>query len=311
VEKNMSAGAVIWSLIIITIAATSVLYPTQGMSVALDWSGTALYLLALYTLHKLTQRQYPVASRIAHTFMQIFVFNQAAAYLTYPAMAAAPFPLADAALSRADALLGFDWRAWFLWVQNHPIFHWALSVAYASIPLQLLVLVVCLAASDPDRLDELVLSAIIAIALTVPGMVLLPAVGAWTEHGIGLIEPWKHDILLLRVHELPVVTKTQGIISFPSFHTSSAVLLANMARNHKIFVPILLLNFVVVVSVMSEGAHYFVDMLSGLIVALVAIVITRQVLNRCHAMPSRAPLGATEGVAGSIGKPFVELPARQ
>jgi membrane-associated phospholipid phosphatase len=77
-----------------------------------------------------------------------------------------------------------------------------------------------------------------------------------------------------------------------------------MARRRRVFLPILLLNIVMIASVMSEGAHYFVDMLSGVFVALAAIVITRRVLGWCHRAPARTPLVAWGRVECAISRAF-------
>ena len=106
-----------------------------------------------------------------------------------------------------------------------------------------------------------------------------PAVGAWSQHGVG-IEPWRADILALRDHALPVIGRTQGIISFPSYHTVLGVVLAYAARGRKWFIPSLVLNLLLIAAVMTEGAHYGVDLLSGLAVAFVSIAATRWLLAR-------------------------------
>jgi membrane-associated phospholipid phosphatase len=314
-EARVRASIVIWLLIALMAVLSAALYPIEGMSIAMDYRGVGLFLLILAVLCGLTRHRYPAAAHIALTFSQIVAFAQAGTYLTYILMAMTPFPLADTALARADAFLGFDWHAWFIWVHDHAALHWILARAYASIPLQLLVLIIYFAFADAERLDELMLGAVITIVLTLPGLIFLPAVGAWTEHGVGLTEPWKHDILALHAHQLLVVANTQGIISFPSFHSACAVLLANMARRRRIFLPILLLNVVMIASVMSEGAHYFVDMLSGCFVAVAAIVITRQVLRWCRNTSIRTgstvPAGEGGLLVAAIGKASGELPARQ
>lgn len=296
----MRASIVIWLLIALMAVLAAILFPLEGMSIAMDYRGIGLFLLVLAVLCALTRHRYPAAAHIALTFAQIVAFAQAGTYLTYVVVAMTPFPLADGVLARADAFLGFDWRTWFVWVQDHQVLHWILARAYASIPLQLLALIIYFAFADAERLDELMLGAIITILLTLPGLIFLPAVGAWTGYGVGLTEPWKHDILALRAHELLVVANTQGIITCPSFHAASAVLLANMARRRKVFLPILLLNIVMIASVMTEGAHYFVDMLSGVFVALTAVVTTRRVLGWCHSAPARTPLVAWGGVEGLV-----------
>jgi hypothetical protein len=310
----LRASIVIWLLIAFMAVLSAALYPIEGMSIAMDYRGIGLFLLILAVLCGLTRHRYPAAANIALTFAQIVAFAQAGTYLTYVVVAMTPFPLADAALARADAFLGFDWRIWFMWVHDHQALHWILARAYASIPLQLLVLIIYFAFADAERLDELMLGAIITIVLTLPGLIFLPAIGAWTGYGVGLNEPWKHDILALRAHELLVVANTQGIITCPSFHAASAVLLANMARRRTVFLPILLLNVVMVASVMSEGSHYFVDMLSGCFVAVAAIAITLQLLRWCGETSIRtgSTVPAREGdvLVAAIGKALGELPVR-
>lgn len=98
---------------------------------------------------------------------------------------------------RADAILGFYWRDWFMWIQDHQALHWILARAYASIPLQLLVLIVYLAFADAERLDKLMLGAIITIVLTLLGLIFLPTVGAWTASFTG--RALSHPILIATV----------------------------------------------------------------------------------------------------------------
>ena len=123
----------------------------------------------------------------------------------------------------------------------------------------------------------------LSIMIITPIMFLLPSVGAWSQHGVGMIEPWRERYTRLRSHAMTaiVVAKTEGIISFPSFHTVLGVLFTNMARGYRSFLPIAILNLAMLASVMSEGAHYGVDMLSGVAVALVALAATRFLLALC------------------------------
>ncbi len=278
-RPSQSAEALIWALIAAIGVADCVLFAAQGMTIAIHWP-VILYITALYLASLAIQRRNPPAARLLSAFAQVFAFGQVGGYLSYAAMAASPFPMADALLAHADAALGFDWVAWFTWINAHPTLHLVLTKAYASIPLQVLVLLVFFAFADPKRIDELLLAAILSVAMIVPIMVLLPAVGAWSQHGVG-VEPWRADILALRAHALLQVGATQGIISFPSFHTVLGVLLANTTRGRKWFVPVLVLNLMLIAAVMSAGAHYGVDMLSGLVLAWLAIATARAMLKWC------------------------------
>lgn len=275
----MNPSSLIWGLIVMTGVLDVVLFAALGMAATMNLA-VVMFLAGLWGASRVVQQRNRPAAHLAEAFVQILAFAQVGGYLTYAAMAASPSPLADGLLARADTALGFDWLGWFIWVHAHPIVHLILARAYASIPMQLLVLLVYFSFADADRVDELVLATILAVLIIVPGMVLLPAIGAWSQHGVG-IEPWRADVLALRAHTMQTVSETQGIVAFPSFHTVAGVLLANMARGRKWFVPVLVLNVLMIVSVMSQGAHFAVDMLSGLVVAWAAVAASRSMLNWC------------------------------
>lgn len=276
----MSVQTLIWTLIAVTGALDIALFWAEKMTIVMNWR-VAVFLVTVYGLSRVMRQRYAATARLFGVFVQILMFCQLAAYLTYAAMAASPFPMADNLLSHADAAIGFDWLAWFIWVRAHPAVHIVLAIAYASIPLQTVVLLTYFTMKDGRRIDEMIIATILTVAMVIPGMVLLPAVGAWTQHGVGLVEPWRSEILALRTHNLVAVGVTQGIVSFPSFHTACAVLLVNMARGHKWFSLVLGINAILIVSVMSEGAHYGVDVIGGLAVSLLAIAAARWLIAQC------------------------------
>src|SRR4051794_26987966 len=111
----MKVQFLIWMLIAATGLIGLVLSAAQGMTFAVPWDSLA-FILALYGLSLLVHRRNPPAARLLSAFAQIFSFAVVGARLSYAAMADSPFPLADDLLSRADAAMGFDWLAWFTWV---------------------------------------------------------------------------------------------------------------------------------------------------------------------------------------------------
>jgi membrane-associated phospholipid phosphatase len=274
----ISAQALIWSVLAAMGVADVFLFAAQRMTISMRWMPLIVVIVLCGASYAMRRRNPPVG-RLLTTLAQISVFTYIGALLTYAAMAASPFPMADALLSKADAVLGFDWQAWFAWVNAKPAVHFILAAAYASCPLQLLGLMTYFTYdADSKRIDEMLLAGILSIIIITPIMVLVPAVGAWSHYGVG-IEPWRADILALRAHTLLTIDKTGGIVSFPSFHTVLGVLFADMARGRKWFLPLLILNLLLIASVMTEGAHYAVDMLSGLLVAWASLAASRTILK--------------------------------
>jgi hypothetical protein len=287
----MNAQALIWTIITITGIADAVLLFTDGITVSSYWQPMAMTIF-LYVLSIAFQRISSI-SLLLISFAQICAFSFVGALLTYAAMAASPFPMADALLSHADHALGFDWLAWFKLVNAHPMLHFVLKQAYASAVIQVCCLMFYFSYADGKRVHEFLLAGMVSIIIIVPLMVLLPAVGAWSQHNAGMVEPWRDDILALRSHTLMTIDRPNGIVSFPSFHTVLGLLFANMARGRKWFTPLLFVNLLLIASVPTEGAHYGVDILSGFAVAFVALGATQYLLACCSgsiivAVPNRS-----------------------
>ena len=290
----MNAHALIWLLIAAFAAADILLLAAQGITIT-KFSIPLLGMILMCGVSFLYRRRSPYIAFLSITVAEIVAFSYVGALLTYGALAASPFPMADELLSRADAALGFDWLKWAAFVNAHPKFHLVLALAYSSIPVQGFGLIGYFAVNDTRRVQEFLLAAILSIALITPVMVLLPAVGEPSHHLGGVVERWAQDILALRSHTLLVIGDTDGIVFFPSFHTVLAVLFANMARGRKWFIPVLILNLLMIASVPTEGAHYGVDVLSGLAVACVALGATRYLLA-----PSTNTFGAMANMPAAI-----------
>ncbi len=279
----MNRQYLIWSIIAVTGVVDAILIVADGMTIGSYWP-QVIFALCMCGLSIIFLR-IPSISLLLVSIAQICSFSLVGGYLTYAALAASPFPMVDALLSRADGALGFDWLAWFGWVNAHPKLHFVLAHAYASCPIQIFGLLLYFSYADAGRVHEFILAGMLSVIIIVPIMVLLPAVGEPSHHVGGVNERWAHDILALRSHTLLVIAQTDGIIFFPSFHTVLGVLFANMARGQNWFLPMIVLNLLMIASVMSEGAHYAVDMLSGLVVAFVALGATRFLLGRCQPVP--------------------------
>jgi len=279
----MSAQTLIWLIIVLTGAIDGFALWAQGMSVdwSLRWSPVLVVTFLCVVAAAIRRRNRPGALLFV-AFAQICAFMNVGALLTYAAMAASPFPMADASLGRADAVLGFDWLAWHTTVNAHPTMHHAMAWAYASTPWQIGGMLLYFCFKDQPRVDEFMLSGILAIYIAVVVMFLLPAIAAWSQYDNRVIEPWRPDILALRSHTLLMIGDMKGIVSFPSYHTVLSVLLINMTRAGKrLFYPVLALNGLLIASVMNEGSHYFVDMLAGIAVACISILTARFLLAWC------------------------------
>jgi len=183
------------------------------------------------------------------------------------------FPLVDHTLSRIDAVL-FQTQFVVMWMRKHPALHHVSELVYASLlPLLAAALILPIVRGSRSA-HRLLLAAVLSICITTLGFHFLPAAGPWTVQGY---EPTRdqaitsEDVLALKSHPngLPTALRTTGLVSFPSFHTILAMLCAFALW------PIpyvrwagLVLATGIVISTVTTGWHYGIDVIAGIAVAL-------------------------------------------
>jgi membrane-associated phospholipid phosphatase len=246
-------------------------------------AGAVLFVGALAAFYTYL-RPNPRIVDVAHTMALLLAFFAASAVLSY-LLTATALPVVDDQLAAADRALGFDWLAWFDWVRARPALALLFEIVYLSAIPQLLAIALTHGFTDrPERNSELLWCLMASIAIIVPVSALLPAAGAWLEYDALRFgnEAQVHDFLAMRagtMHELDL-TRLEGLINLPSFHTTLGVLYAYVLRGRRIlFGGATLLNAVMIVSVLTEGGHYLVDVIAGAAVAVVAIWAARRIEN--------------------------------
>lgn len=203
----------------------------------------------------------------------------------------------DAQLSRADDLLHFDWVAMYATVAAHPLLQRLGELAYASIYVSPLAVIGYLAwHGHRAHTRQFLVAAWVSIVLTLLLFPLFPARGAldFLWHGPVPYTPpegFRQDVVIeaLRDHALTSIdlAALRGVVCAPSFHTVCAVVFIAtswpLAALRRVMVP---LNLAMLVATPVEGTHYLSDMLLGVAVAVVALIVARQVAAWHH--PERA-----------------------
>lgn len=202
-------------------------------------------------------------------------------------------PLADRWLGAADRALGFDWLALFRFYQRHPeILPWARRAYFSMVPQLSLVPLVLVAVRCEQRAWTFLTAYAAAGVITVAVYVLAPAAGPFILYGITpsdlpnlrLDFAWSMgpSIEAIRSGTLLEITRSSGggLVSMPSFHAASATLLAwAILPVRWVRVPLLLLNFAMLLATPIIGSHYFVDVLAGAVVAMFAIRLATVVVR--------------------------------
>lgn len=220
-------------------------------------------------------------------FLCMVAFNMCLAVLTY---AGTPFnaPLADSWLIKCDAAMGVHLPSVVKWAANNSWMTFVNRAYDTVLPSTLLALVVLGFDRDVRRLRDFVSHFMFAGLLTTLLYFFLPAVAPTAAFGYEATSAQSRFIEHfqgLRNGEFPLISlnNLEGLITFPSFHTTWALLLAWAFRPYKwLFVPMLLLNVAVAISTVTTGWHYATDVIGGLATAVAAVLITRSLGNWLH-----------------------------
>lgn len=201
------------------------------------------------------------------------------------AVAATTTGLADPALARADAALGFDWPSLY---QIIAASHWlsiAGKAAYAMIFTLPVIVLLSLGLTGHARAGRrFALAFGIALTVSLVLFALFPAGGPIGYFAVDTramptltTDEQRQIILALRSngHRFIDLDDLHGLVSFPSVHAASAVLFAWGCRPLKaLFWPMASLNAAMLLATPIEGNHYLVDVLAGIVIASGSIALS-------------------------------------
>lgn len=222
------------------------------------------------------------------TFGQCFLFIILSAVLTYIA-AASPEPFYDKEIFAVDQWLGFDLRFFLDWVNRHAYANIILENSYNSF-FQIPLLFLCLAVYQKhSRAYSVMLCFIIAFIISVIIMAAFPTIAPHTflkidagdYPNVNMISGHWHvdDFFGMRDGTLKTLNlfTLKGLITFPSYHASIAIILLwGFWSISWLKIPALLLNSLVLLSVPITGGHYFADVIAGVIISVIAILLVKK-----------------------------------
>ncbi len=225
----------------------------------------------------------------ATAFLQMTLFTLLGVVLAY-ALAANAGQLWDARLAAADRAIGFDWPVVLALLDTCTPVIWLLGLAYHSLTLQMIVVIVALSGMGKfDTLRIMVCAAILSGFVTILISGLTPAMGnlfdpsryahlwpsiAWLEQGLisGLRDGSR------RVLDL---TMLMGIVSFPSFHaTLAAIFIWAFGAMPRVALPGRAWAILTIVATPVFGGHYGVDVIMGLVLAPPALLAARHLTRQ-------------------------------
>lgn len=192
-------------------------------------------------------------------------------------------PLNDTLFAHLDQQLGVSVPSLVAWGDNN-LFGRLIGSTYPLVVMWLPVAALLPAFTGKVRHAQEFLSAnVIAFAIGLPVFGLLPAVGPWYGFQFapnGAQQACEQSLLLLR-NPGPYLYQPAGVVCFPSFHVIWAVLCARAMWGFRwLRIPAFLLSASIIVSTMTTGWHYFVDVLGGLALAAIASLTASALVRR-------------------------------
>ncbi len=219
---------------------------------------------------------------------------------------AAGFPVIDEQLAWFDRLIGFDWVAHVAWVNNSPLVSQILEGAYGSLTSQMVFLfLVFYVTENYERLREFIMVFFFMGIATTLIATFTPAVTAFEYYqpapeltsnlspGTGRF--FIEHILALQNGSMRsvTITKSVGLIAFPSFHTQAAILFIWSVRRSVMFWPFFILNSLMIFSTLTFGGHYVADLIAGGVVTM-AVIYAYGLWAGRYRLPGTGPLRIRE-----------------
>jgi len=223
------------------------------------------------------------------TFMLLQLFLFYSGILSY-LCARIGMPMMDHQLAAWDKALGLDWPGFVYWAASQPLIcDWALAVyGKPFFILPLLTMALLAFTGRANRLEEMLSFVVISTWLTFLVSILVPAGSAYAFHAIPADIAAKLHVTVdatynsyfnqLRSGEIRAMDmeNLKGLVAFPSYHTVVAIMLTLYIRDFRwLIAPVGLVSLGIILATPLIGGHYFVDVLGGIIVAMVTFWLAR------------------------------------
>jgi len=188
------------------------------------------------------------------------------------------YPLVDSSLALTDSYFRINTAEIVSWFRAHKKWLNFVTYFYNSFLYQFpFVIFYFSSRGDVVTLQRFIMQFMMALSLTIILSGVLPALGAYVWYGYTpSIELGNALDQLVELREgILNISKRNGIVTFPSFHAIMALIFIYTFRSQRlyIFIPILILNVLLIGSCLPIGEHYFADLLGAIPVFLLTIWI--------------------------------------
>jgi len=212
-------------------------------------------------------------NRLKTTMMTIFLFLffslcvDLYCYLVY----STNMPLVTGTLDYVDSLFGFNALNLVIWMKAHPFWDHFFGTVYNVFAFQVILIFFYFGFyKSPLNFQRFALLYMISLFLTISVGGLFPAIGthAWYHFQATPTQLSELDHLFVLRQKIISFKGSDALVEFPSYHTTLSLIYIYIFRYESklIFIPLALLNILIVFSCLSHGGHFLVDILGGIVI---------------------------------------------
>jgi membrane-associated phospholipid phosphatase len=306
-------ATLIWWLVGVMAALTLASFVLTGLTVDLasnPWVILSISGILATSFFYRYRRPNPHLCALTELAAQLLLILLFGILLTYAAVAV-KFPYVDAELYAIDNAIGFDRQIYLKFFADRPWLSKTVEIAYfCMLPQFALVPAIMFFAKKFERVQRMMVAIALSLVVTALISILTPSLTAFVHVDLAGLATVPADIYTpvptmeaLRSGAMRAIplNHLEGLVSFPSFHTTAAMIFAwTLVTVRYIGLVGIVLNLALIIATPVIGAHYFIDLVGGFAVALAAMVTSQWLCMRAKADALSAAADAAQSdLAGS------------
>lgn len=189
-----------------------------------------------------------------------------------------PFHVIDTELVKWDQLLGFNTPALMQWTALHPVIKKIFECAYGFLDVEMFLVPLLLGfCKNQQAVNRFFITILVAFLIGTTVYYFFPTGSPASIFQSPYFLSGEQAVYtkFYEVHHYQAVSVMgTGMISFPSFHVTWAILLCYALFDKKwIFSIMAVINVILIFSTLFLGWHYLIDVFGGIILAMLSIAI--------------------------------------
>lgn len=248
------------------------------------WVILSPFILGVTLLAIAVQKSVPKLAKFTQAYGTFFFLALSFAILT-TGVQLTPFHRVDDFLAKLDLSMGINTPVLMAWTARHPYIHKILEMGYDFLYLELIAVPLILPFFEGNKtVSHFFITMLLAFIIGTTIYYFFPTAAPASVFHSRYFMSGEHATFLkfYNIHHYHAVSSGDGgLIAFPSFHVAWAVILTcAVFRKKWLFIPLTMINILLIISTVLLGFHYLVDVFGGILLAALAILLVQMIHNK-------------------------------